>query len=586
MLGRMLFFRTPHRACIGWLSAALVFLPVGAGAARSKPSVVAAQTATPATTALFSDTFRKVIEQGVANGAYRTVAVGVIDGKQTQKLYLGHRDGAATPAADDDSQFEIGALSEVFTGLLLAEAALEGKLRLRDPLRTFLPADFPFVDARVGDISIDALVTQHSGLPPQPTSLFPADVDDPYIDYAGEDLLSFLAFYRSLPAPEDIGYSYSVLNAGILGHLLGRIYTAPYVEVLTSKVLIPLGLKHTSLRDDAALLRGHARGESAAHWHYGVLAGAASLRSSLPDLLEFLQHNLTPGDSTLRAALLLARQGRGSGPADRIGLGWNVREATAGETTWPLVWRASETAGFSTFVGFRTDRQRAIVLLGNAAEDLAGFGIAWLDDALPPPTPHGYVATASNDVAAYSGLYEISPGSDLIVRAHDGALSLQLPGQLPTRLRAVDKDVFAAKVGAFGATFMRNVDEITGLVLHLNGNHASARRLSERAPQVVHTSIEPHGGKRYEFLGDYSLDANTWMRIAQHADALSVQLTMSERRVIFAYAPDRFADADGAVDLLFRRDGKGRIIGATLDLAGAQLDAIPLRSMPPGRPAP
>jgi CubicO group peptidase (beta-lactamase class C family) len=581
----MLFFRTLHRACIGCLSAALVFLPVCADAARGKPPVTAAQPATPAT-ALFSDTFRKVIEQGVANGAYRTVAVGVIDGKQTQKLYFGHRDGATTPAADDDSQFEIGALSEVFTGLLLAEAALEGKLRLRDPLRKYLPADFPFAEARVGDISLDALVTQHSGLPPQPTSLFPADVDDPYIDYAGEDLLAFLAFYRSLPAQEDIGYGYSVLNAGILGHLLGRIYTAPYTEVLTRKILAPLGLKHTSPRDDATLLPGHARGESAAHWHYGVLAGAASLRSSLPDLLQFLQHNLTPGDSPLRAALLLARQGRASGPADRIGLGWNVREAAAGETTWPLVWRASETAGFSTFVGFRTDRQRAIVLLGNAAEDLAGLGIAWLNDELPPPAPHGYVATASKDVAAYSGLYEISPGSDLIVRAHDGALSLQLPGLLPQRLHAVDKDVFVARVGVLGATFMRNVDEITGLVLHLNGNHASARRLSERAPQVAHTPIELHGGKRDEFLGDYSLDANTWMRVAKHADTLSVQLTMSERRVIFAYAPDRFADADGAVDLLFRRDGNGRIVGATLDLAGTQRSAIPLRRMPPGRPAP
>ncbi|MGH8123733.1 MAG: serine hydrolase domain-containing protein [Rudaea sp.] len=527
-----------------------------------------------------------MIEQGIANGAYCTVAVGVIDGSQTQKLYFGHRDCATTAAADDDSEFEIGALSEVFTGLLLAEAALEGKLHLRDPLRKFLPADFPFAQARVGDISLDALVTQHSGLPPQPTSLFPADVDDPYIDYAGEDLLAFLAFYRNLPAREDTGYGYSVLNAGILGHLLGRIYTAPYAGVLTSKILAPLGLQHTTMHDDAALLPGHARGETAAHWHYGVLAGAAGLRSSLPDLLEFLQHNLKPGGSPLRNALLLARQGRASGPADRIGLGWNVREATAGKTTWPLVWRASETAGFSTFVGFRTDRQRAIVLLGNAAENLASLGIAWLNDALPPPAPHGYVTATPNDLAAYSGLYEISPGSDLIVRADDGVLSLQLPGQLPQRLHAIDTDVFVAKVGVLGATFMRNVDTISGLVLHLNGNHASARRLSERAPQLPHTPIKLDGGKREEFIGDYSLDADTWMRIARHADAFTIQLTMSERRIIFAYAPDRFADADGAVDVLFKRDAKGRIASATLNLAGTQRDAIPLRRMPPGKPLP
>ncbi len=581
----MSLFRIPNRACIGLLSAALVLAPIAA-AARDKSPVSTAERTAPAV-ALFSGAYSKVIEQGVADGAYRTVAVGVIDGKQTQKFYFGHRDGPATPAADDDSEFEIGALSEVFTGLLLAQAALEGRLQLRDPVRKFLPADFPYTDAHMGDISLDALVTQHSGLPPQPTSLFPADLDDPYIDYASEDLLAFLAFYRNLPQEsQDVGYAYSVLNAGILGHLLGRVYTTPYADILASKVLAPLGLKHTGLRDNAGLLPGHARGEAAAHWHYGVLAGAAGLRSSLPDMLAFAQHNLTPGDSPLRDALLLARQGRANGPADRIGLGWNVREAAAGATTWPLVWRASETAGFAAFVGFRTDRQRAIVLLGNAAEDLASLGVAWLNEALPPPAPHGYAVTATTGVAAYAGLYEIAPGSDLIVRAHDGALSLQLPGQLPQRLRPVDKDVFVAKIGVLGATFMRNVDDITGLVLHLNGNHASARRLSERAPRLPHVPVGLAERKLDEILGDYSLDADTWMRIAKQADTLTLQLTMSERRVIFAYAPDRFSDADGAVDLVFKRVDNGRIASAMLNLAGTQRNAVPLRRTPPGRAAP
>ena len=116
------------------------------------------------------------------------------------------------------------------------------------------------------------------------------------------------------------------------------------------------------------------------HWHYGVLGAAAGLRTTLSDLVQFLQHCLAPGDSPLRSALLLARQARASAlagpgekvaPPDQAALGWNVREVEGPDGSWPLVWRASETAGFAIFMGFRTDKQRAIVLLGNAASDLA-----------------------------------------------------------------------------------------------------------------------------------------------------------------------------------------------------------------------
>jgi CubicO group peptidase (beta-lactamase class C family) len=580
----MYFFPTLFRACIGALVAALLFLPPTCADAARKPAANPAKTAAAPTApaALLPETFRQAIEQGIANGAYRSVAIGVIDGAQRKTFYFGQRDGAATAAADDNSRFEIGSVSEVFTGLLLAEAAIEGKVHLRDSLRLFLPSSFPFGDTRLAEVSLEALATQHSALPALPASLFPGNLDDPYADFASEDLLAFLAFFRSdPPLPEDAAYDYSVLNAGLLGHLLGRVYAAPYAETLNTKILVPLGLKSTNFGDEA-LLPGHARGEIIAHWHYGVLAGAAGLRSTLPDLLDFMQCNLTPGDSPLRAALLLARQARAAGATDQLGLGWNVREVAAGAASWPLIWRASETAGFSTFVGFRTDQQKAIVVMGNAAEELAGLGIAWLSGAMPPAPPHGYAAAGSNDLAAYPGLYRVAAGNDLIVRVERNSLSVQLPGQLPQRLRAVDKDVFAADVGVIGVTFMRNVDEVTGLVLHLNGNHASAQRLSEHAPRVARAPIPLDKSKRNEILGNYRLDEGTWMRVAAPAaDVLTVQLTMSERRAIFAYAADRFSDADGALDVMFKRNSDGHIVGATLDLAGAQREAVPLQ-----RPSP
>ena len=43
-------------------------------------------------------------------------------------------------AAKPDSLFEIGSITKTFTGLLLAQMAVQGKLDLRDPVRELLPA--------------------------------------------------------------------------------------------------------------------------------------------------------------------------------------------------------------------------------------------------------------------------------------------------------------------------------------------------------------------------------------------------------------------------------------------------------------
>ncbi|HEX7914231.1 serine hydrolase domain-containing protein [Rudaea sp.] len=526
---------------------------------------------------LLSSAFSDAIESGVANGAYASVAVGVIDGKRSGTFYFGHRDGAQSKPADDDSLFELGAVSEVFTGILLAQAAVEGKLRFSDPVEKFLPPSFPFADARLGKITLAQLATQHSVLPAQPANLFPDDLDDPYAVYAAEDLLALLAFQHGSGETGETTDSYSVLNAGLLGHLLGRVYQTAYTEALASKVLAPLGLQHVSFTDGGNLLPGHAHGAIVPHWHYGVLAGAAGLRASLPDMLAFLQRNLTPEDSTLRPALLLARQPQAMGPVDQIGFGWNVREKSNGAATWPLVWRASRTAGFASFVGFRTDRQRAIVLLGNASEDVAALGMAWLADSAPPPAPRASDVIATNRLDDYPGLYQITTGNEAVVRVTANRLSLQLPGEFPRRLRAADKDVFVADSGTLGVTFMRGIDDVNGLVLHAGNSNVSAARLSMRAPRLTRTPIATTAAARDTVAGDYRLDDANWLRIASSEHGLTLQWTLGERRSIFAYAPDRYTDAEGVLDLRLLRDTQGRVAKLHLELAGASREAVPVR---------
>ena len=506
-----------------------------------------------------TEVYRNYLQQGVDTGAYRQVAAGWIAGSQKHTWFFG-----AHAKPDASSVFEIGAVTEVFTGLLLAQAAYTGKLRLDASLGTLLPGDLNSAAPVLTSLRVRDLATHRSGLPALPANLFPAQVADPYAGYTRQDLFAFLSSYR----PPAAAPGYSPLDAAVLGELLGRIYAKPYIGALTATILRPLGLTHTDF-GDAGLLQGYAHGQPVAHWHFSALAASAGLRSTLGDLLVFLQHNLQPHDSPLRAALLLARQPQfGSGKQD-AGLGWHIVDVADGEQTWPLVWRASVTAGFSAFIGFRTDRQQGLVLLGNTDADLSALGISWLEQhdlpPLPPPPPK---PLASSQLAAYPGLYQVPDGTEVIVRAGASGLTGQLRAQPATALQAVTDDVFVAADATFVLSFQREAGTVHSLLLSLSGTNFLARRLSNGAPVVVRKPITMDAGKLREFAADYRLDAGSLVRVTASGDGLRMQVTGRALVPLFAFAADRFSTDDGSCELTFRRDSGGVISGVSLDFGG------------------
>ena len=531
--------------------------------------------------ARLADDYRHLFETGAGNGAFGEIAVGLIDGKAQGTWFFGRGTGSATPGGD--SVFEIGAATDVFTGLLLAQAALDGKVRLRWPLRRLVPADFPWHDQALANTTLLDLGTQQSRLPATPANLFPADADDPYAGYGESDLLAWLA--NSADSATRAGAGYSVLNGGTLATMLARVYGDDFAALLRARVFVPLGMAHTGFADADGLLPGHAFGKESPHWHYAALAGAAGLRSTLNDLLAFVRANLQPEGSSLRGALLLARQPHVQTAAGGLGLGWNVHELATDEQTWPLVWRASVTGGFSTFVGFRTDRQQGLVLLASSAIELAPIGVAWLSGQPAPPAPAAPFVPAPGRADLYPGLYDMLDGSELTIRHSAGALTAQLRGQPAWKLFPVAEDVYATGGGAVGITFIRNIDQISGLLMHADGTYITGRRLSAGAPRLPRGAMHIAAGKLQEYTGDFQLDANAQVRLSRSGDGLVMHFTGAAPVPMHAFAPDRFAGPDGVDQLTFQRDDRGHIDALKVDLAGGERKALPIDWRTPHLPA-
>lgn len=511
-----------------------------------------------------SEPYRQSLQAGIDSGAYDQLAIGWIDGGERATWLLGK-----TAKPDVHSRFEIGALTEIFTGLLFAQAAIDGKIGQHATLHDAMPHQ-TFEDPRIGRLPLDALASHHAPLPAIPLNLFPADVDDPFADFSASDVSAFLGNYRLRdPTPR-----YSPLDAGVLGVAVAHAYDGTFDAVLKDKILGPLGMTGTGF-DDAGLLDGHSHGQVATHWHFGALSAGAGLRSTLGDLMDFLQANLQPQQSSLRGALLLSRQPQADAKS-QAGLGWNIVDASSDGQTWPLLWRASVTAGFSSFVGFRTDRQQALVILSNTDSDLSRIGLAWLRSDDAPGAPMPSIATAApSDPESYAGLYRFSAdNSELLVRAQGGSMTAQLQGSPAVRLRELGNDVFIARGDALTLSFQRERDKVTNVLVNRGGINLMAQRLSTQTPQLARKVMSMRADKLANFAGDYRVDANTLARVAVDGGGLSLQLTGRAAIALAPFADDRFTDADNTCEVHFERAKGGMVDHIVMNFAGADRSGV------------
>jgi D-alanyl-D-alanine-carboxypeptidase/D-alanyl-D-alanine-endopeptidase len=258
-------------------------------------------------TALVADTVGWILDRH----ARKHVGVAVAITWQGERWMFGRGRLRASEAAhvDADTIFEIGSVTKVFTATLLADMVEQGLVGLDDPVQRHLP-DEVSVPIRGRPITLCDLATQTSGLPRLPPGLFRRSLrrrHDPYARFRERDLLAALAKTRLEQAP-GARLRYSNFGFGLLGYVLACRAETSYGELVRDRICAPLGLADTGLEiaDDAneRFADGHnRRRRGVPHWHLGALAGAGGLRSTVNDLLRFIELQLTaPATRVARAA--------------------------------------------------------------------------------------------------------------------------------------------------------------------------------------------------------------------------------------------------------------------------------------------
>jgi CubicO group peptidase (beta-lactamase class C family) len=390
--------------------------------------------------------------------------------------------GGAIP--DGDTMYEIGSISKVFTGLLLADAVQRGAVALDDPLQRHLPAGVVVPTWEDAPVRLWHLSTHTSGLPRLP-GMQGSSPADPYAHFDAERLGAALGKVRVRWAPGS-KYEYSNLAVGSLGWALAHTQGQPtFAALLAERITGPLEMRDTMVElDDAHRSRlaspYDASGEPAHTWDLAALAGAGGIRSSVHDMLRFARVQLAPGDGPLANAVRLSQQKRHDGQNGiGLALGWHLSRDGA------TLQHNGQTGGYHAYLAVQPATQRAVCVLANTATGaIDGLGERILQHLHGKAVaPQSFEVPAAVDRALLQrcvGTFKMDLLRRFEITLGERGLFARLTGQPALRLFPRSASEFFYREVEASITFEFDGEVAKALVLHQNGADVRCERATAK----------------------------------------------------------------------------------------------------------
>jgi CubicO group peptidase (beta-lactamase class C family) len=279
----------------------------------------------------------------------------------------GTAEAVARGPVSEESVFELGSITKVVTGLLLAVAVVRGEVTLETPLEECLPG----ARARA-PITLGRLASHTAGLPRLPLTMLRRraviTLDDPYAATTTDELLAHLARVR---VRTDQRLRYSNFGFALLGQALAAAAGRPYEQLVHERVLGPLGVDEVWAFGGPEVAQPHRRGGRPVRpWRMGAYAPAGCLHGSARGVLALSLACLEPPAGLAEAVTLalspLSRHSRGE-----CGLGWMRSPLAQGRSVW---WHNGATQGSRAFTAFDPGERVAVAATTNTAELVDGIG--------------------------------------------------------------------------------------------------------------------------------------------------------------------------------------------------------------------
>ncbi len=284
----------------------LVLMGLGCTSPDEKPEPTPTPTVDPIIMGLLDSAGNKLINQPLIN----STSIAVHYKGQDFVGHYGELEKGKGNAPSDQTIYEVGSLSKVFTGTLAAKAVLDGKLCIEEKITNYLSEPYPNLAYKDQPILLKHLLTHSSGFPNVlPLELIPLATSEFLDPETPAKMGAILEHYNKAKFLEDlhtitidttpgIDYSYSSAGTEMVAHLLETTYQTDFEQLLKSFLQKEVGMMQTKIVLDDIEQKNLAVGY---HAHHPTITTAmkklpwgagGNVKSTTPDMLKFIQYHL------------------------------------------------------------------------------------------------------------------------------------------------------------------------------------------------------------------------------------------------------------------------------------------------------
>jgi len=305
----------------------------------------------------------------IAEKKIPSIAVGVVkDGKVFIAKGYGYANVEGEIEADENTIYQLGSVTKMFTGHLLAKMINQQEISISDTLASFFPPSVTFPKSPTGQIvTIKEIATHSSGFPRYPENLQRID-PNPIKGYSKEEMLKGIEMV-SIDTVIGVKYNYSNFGYGILGTAMENLKSKSLSTLMNEYIFSAYSMYNTSIvfldnfKNKLAIpyleVSPYERTEP---WEMGTLSGAGNIFSSVSDLNKFMIELLSNNEiNKIQQSKYLTINESWS-----YGLGCFIIDSKKRNT--PIIYHGGDIDGYASELSIYPEHELGIVILTNWGE--------------------------------------------------------------------------------------------------------------------------------------------------------------------------------------------------------------------------
>ncbi|WP_035643566.1 serine hydrolase [Flavobacterium sp. ASV13] len=354
-----------------------------------------------------------------------SISIGVVKNGETYTRHYGEIDKGKENIANNNTVFEVASITKLFTGLLAAQAVLEGKLNPDDDIRKYITGSYPNLEYHGTPITIKDLVSFRTGFNkdlPDTSELRKNRNDSSYLafkkldeSYSREKFFEDLKTIQldTLPGTK---FKYSNGSLNLTAHILENVYHKNYETLLNEHILSKLKMTSTgiNLSSNVIVANGYnLKGTLMPQISDNLWGAAGRLKSTLGDLTKFIAYELNTKDKIVQES----QRNLLNSPTIWNGYFWDHIEV---DDNGKNCWKHGGAFGTQNMLVVYPERQLGLSIIVNISDENTGNA---LGEA---------IVSLSNDLLneykKQSGIYGYKIVNDNVVFSyiHDKALNADL----------------------------------------------------------------------------------------------------------------------------------------------------------------